>query len=87
MADTIWGQVQKVLGPASFEMLVTREGEGNAFRYGPIERIRIGALTDPEAEAQRVPNPDRKRLMDKKIRCSILGRDSQKTLVADVTVL
>jgi len=85
MADTIWGQVQTVLGPDIFEVLVTREGEGNAFDYGPMERVRIGAMTDPGAGI--VPDPDRKRLIDKHVRCSILGRDSKSTIIADVTVL
>ncbi|MBN1917818.1 MAG: hypothetical protein JW889_07915 [Verrucomicrobia bacterium] len=85
MADTVWGEVQRVLGPDTFEMLVTREGNGNAFRYGPMERIRISALIDDGAT--RVPDPDRKRLSDKHVRCAILGRDSRSTLIADVTVL
>jgi hypothetical protein len=85
MADTIWGQIQAILGPGVYELLVTREGDGNVFNYGPMEQIRIGALTDPEAGI--VPDPDRKRLIDKHVRCSILGRESTETLVADVTVL
>jgi hypothetical protein len=85
MADTIWGEVQTILGNDTFEMLVTREGDGNAGTYGPLERVRIGALTDPGAGV--VPNPDRRRLQDKNVRCAILGRQSNDTLIAEVTIL
>ena len=85
MSDTVWGEVQTVLGPDVFEMIVTREGRGNVFNYGPMERVRVGALTDPGAGI--VPDPDHKRLLDKRVRCAILGRESNNTLVADVTVL
>ncbi len=85
MADTIWGEVQTILGNDTFEVFVTREGEGNAHTYGPMERVRIGALTDPGAGI--VPNPDRRQLQNKKVRCAVLGRESTDTLVADVTVL
>ena len=85
MADTIWGEVQTILGSEMFEMLVTREGEGNAHTYRTMERVRIGALTDPGAGL--VPDPDRRQLQDKKVRCAVLGRESTDTLVADVTVL
>lgn len=87
MADTIWGQVQAILGHDRFEILVTREDDGNVVEYGPFEEIRIGTITEPETDAKRVPDPDRKKLMDKMVRCSILGRDSNDTLVADVIVL
>lgn len=87
MSDTIWGQVQRVLGPDRFEILVTREGSGNAYSYGPLERVRVGALTDPEMEDVAVPDPDKPRLLDKRVRCAVLGRESTNTLVADVTVL
>jgi len=85
MADTIWGEVQTILGSDMFEILVTREGEGNAHTYRTMERVRIGALTDPGAGL--VPDPDRRQLQDKKVRCAVLGRESNDTLVADVTVL
>jgi hypothetical protein len=35
----------------------------------------------------KMPDPDRPRLLDKKVRCAVLGRESTNTLVADVTVL
>jgi hypothetical protein len=87
MADTIWGQIHRILGPDRFELLVTREGHGNALDYGPLERIRIATLTDPEMDGFKMPDPDRPRLLDKKVRCAVLGRESTNTLVADVTVL
>ena len=87
MSDTIWGQVQRVIASDRFEILVTREGDGNAYSYWPLERVRIGALIDPEMEGFKVPDPDKPRLVDKRVRCAVLGRESTNTLIADVTVM
>ena len=87
MSDTTWGQVRSVFAADMLEIRVTHEGTSNMLQYGPFETICIASISLPELTDDPAVDLVRKKLRNKRLRCSIQGRNRGRVLVADVSAL
>ncbi len=89
MADTIWGNVTKVIDGDTFEMNVTHISKNNQFNYNPIERIRLAGGNAPELsdkDGQSAKNRLKNKIDGKNVKCIVQSRDVFRRLVADVSL-
>lgn len=89
MADTLWGDVLRVIDGDTFDAKITHQHKDNKYKYNAKERIRINAIDAPELPSppgydakQRLQN----RIGGKHVRLVVHGRDNFSRLVCDVSL-
>ena len=90
MADSIRGQVIRIIDGDTFDMKVTHVGQNNKHEYGGKERIRIASIDAPELNelgGERSRAVLERLLLGKEVRCYVQARDTYGRLVCKVTVL
>lgn len=88
--DTIRGRVVNTVDGDTFDMVVTRIGKNNQYRYNDSERVRIASIDAPELSSkggQRSRQVLQKKLHGKEVRCHVQARDEYERIVAQVQVL
>jgi len=90
MADTLWGNVIRVIDGDTFDARVTHYSPQNRSRYNNIERIRLASANAPEltglfgfSAKQQLEH----RISGKFVRLTVHTRDIYGRLVCDVSVV
>jgi endonuclease YncB( thermonuclease family) len=88
--ETVKGEVLKIVDVNVFDMKVTHIGLASTSKFKEIERIYIAEIENPELEnlvKARKINDIEKKLVGKKVRCSVISRDGFGRLTARVKVI
>ncbi len=89
MADTLWGDVIRVVDGDTFDVRVTNYSRQNQFPYNTVERVRLASTHAPELTSvsgctakQRLAN----RVWNRRVRLTVYTRDVYGLLVCDVSL-
>lgn len=89
MADTLWGDVIRVVDGDTFDVRVTHYSRQNQFRYNNIERVRLAWTDAPEIATVGWITATQKlerRFGGKHVRLTVHTRDVYGRLVCDVSL-
>lgn len=89
MADTIWGNVLRVIDGDTFDVQVTHYSPQNQQRYNNTERIRLASGNAPELTSLlgfSAKQQLERRISGKFVRLTVHTRDIYGRLVCDVNV-
>jgi|LSQX01.1.fsa_nt_gb endonuclease YncB( thermonuclease family) len=90
MSDWIEGPVTWVIDGDTFDMKVEWVGRHNSRQYKDTERIRLEGIDAPEAGSrlgESVTDRLQRRLLAKRVHCTVKARDTYGRLVCQVKVV
>ena len=88
MADTIWGNVIRVVDGDTFDVQVTHYSPQNRIRYNNTERIRLASVNAPELTSLLGVSAKQqlgRRISGRFVRLTVHTRDIYGRLVCDVS--